>query len=240
MKKILLILASVFALAVPSFAQTALTQTTITGALTSSVTSIQVASATGINAPSSSGGASQTPGTATLLVIDNEAMVVRSVSGTLIGVQRGSNGTKARSHNANAVVWVGSPNLFLSSDPSGNCTPANTYSPTIVTTNAYQLQTHLWNCIGTTWQPLLTTGAITPAATSAAIGTSGQTFTVKGLVSGEPIYVASGPVPTSLCPLVGGAVTAANTVTLYFSTLTAAACTPAAGTYLIGVPRFSL
>jgi hypothetical protein len=33
-------------------------------------------------------------------------------------------------------------------------------------------------------------------------------------------------------------VSAANTVSLYFTTLTAAACTPAAGTYLLDVPRF--
>ena len=84
----------------------------------------------------------------------------------------------------------------------------------------------------------MTTGSITPAATSAAIQTAAQTFTVPGLVTGEPIAVVSAPVPTSLCPLTSAQVTAANTVSLYFTTLTAAACTPAAGTYLFTVARF--
>jgi len=223
-----------------AFAQTALTQTTLSAAITSSQTTLQVASATGINSPSSFGGATYTPGTSTLLVVDNEAIVVRSISGTLVNVQRGANGSKAKAHNAAAIVWAGSPDKFLVSDPSGTCTASITYNPTISINTAYSLNTHYWNCISSTWQPVLTTGTITPAASSAAIQTAGQTFTVAGLISGEPISIVSGPVPTSLCPLTGAAVTAANTVTLYFTTLTAAACTPASGAYLISPTRFSL
>jgi hypothetical protein len=74
--------------------------------------------------------------------------------------------------------------------------------------------------------------SITPAATAAAIGTYTQTFTVTGLPAGAAVFV-NGPSPTSLCPLVGARVSAANTIALEFSTLTAAACTPASGTYQI-------
>jgi hypothetical protein len=82
---------------------------------------------------------------------------------------------------------------------------------------------------------VLSTGSVTPTATSAAIQTVAQTFTVTGLVSGADIVVVSEPAPTSLCPLVEARATGANTVSLYFSVLTAAACTPAAGTYKVMV-----
>ena len=74
--------------------------------------------------------------------------------------------------------------------------------------------------------------SLTPAATSAAIQTTEQNFTVTGLNTSDKIYV-NGPAPTSLCPPVHARVAAANTLALAFSTLTAAACTPAAGTYNI-------
>src|SRR5437763_424705 len=70
--------------------------------------------------------------------------------------------------------------------------------------------------------------SITPAATAAAIGTSSQTFTVTGLTTADRVYV-NGPAPTALCPMVGARVSAANTLQLDFATLTAVACTPAAG-----------
>lgn len=73
---------------------------------------------------------------------------------------------------------------------------------------------------------------ITPAASSAAIQTAEQTFTVTGLAVGDRVFL-SGPVPTSLCPPVTARVSAANTLAIGFSTLTAAACTPVSGTYYI-------
>ena len=240
MKKILFLLTSFFALAVPSFAQTALTVTTLAATLTSpSQTNLQVTSATGIVAPSFVGNPTQTGGNASMLIVDNEAMFVRAVQGTLITVQRGANGTAATGHTTGAAVVVASPSQLLSSDPAGYCVAANTTSPTAVINTAFNSGAHYWNCIGTTWQSVFTSGAITPAATAAAIGTTGQTFTVKGLAQGEPISLVSFPTQTSLCPATGAAVTAANTVTLYFTTLTAAACTPAAGTYNFSAPRFT-
>ncbi len=72
----------------------------------------------------------------------------------------------------------------------------------------------------------------TPSATSAAIQTSVQSCTGTGLETTDKIVV-NGPAPTSLCPLVHARVSAQNTLSLHFSVLTAAACTPAAGTYLV-------
>lgn len=76
------------------------------------------------------------------------------------------------------------------------------------------------------------TPSLTPAATPAAIGVSSQSFTVTGLTAGAAVNV-SAPSSSSLCPLVSARATAANTLVLDFATLTAAACTPAAGTYSV-------
>lgn len=75
-------------------------------------------------------------------------------------------------------------------------------------------------------------GSLTPGATSAAIQTSTQTFTITGLLVGDIVWV-NGPAPTSLCPNVAARVSSLNTLALDFSVLTAAACTPAAGAYTI-------
>lgn len=91
----------------------------------------------------------------------------------------------------------------------------------------------LTNSLGTS--TVLSTGSVTPAATSAAIQTVAQTFTITGLASGADITVVAQPAPTSLCPLVAARATALNTVSLYWSVLTAAACTPASGTYKVMV-----
>ncbi|MEK7569033.1 MAG: hypothetical protein AAB497_02885 [Patescibacteria group bacterium] len=73
---------------------------------------------------------------------------------------------------------------------------------------------------------------LTPAATAAAIQTVEQTFTVTGLTTADKVFV-NGPVPTSLCPAVTFRVSAADTLAIGFSTLTAVACTPVAGVYNI-------
>lgn len=78
--------------------------------------------------------------------------------------------------------------------------------------------------------------ALTPVATAAAIQTIEQTFTVTGLTTADKVFV-NGPAPTSLCPAVTFRVSAANTLAIGFSTLTAVACTPIAGTYNIVAVR---
>ena len=84
---------------------------------------------------------------------------------------------------------------------------------------------------------VLSSGAITPTPTAAAIGVATQTFTVTGLTSTDMIALTSGPAPTALCPVVGARATSTNTVSLDFAVLTAVACTPASGTYKFLVVR---
>jgi hypothetical protein len=219
-------------------AQTNLTQTTLASAVTSaSATNIIVASATGISNPSGVSGNVFASPTQTELFVDAEAMLVTSVNGTVVNVVRGASSTSASTHAANAVVWVAKPNQLYTLAPTGSCTAVNTVNPyiNVLTGQQFFCDTGTGN-----WQNVFSTGAITPAATAAAIGTAAQTFTVAGLASGEPVTVVSQPAPTSLCPLVAARVTAANTVSLYFTTLTAAACTPASGTYFLLSSRLNI
>lgn len=114
--------------AVPLSAQTYLSSTTFSSAVTStSATQVRVASATGVVV----GGG---------LYVDREYMTVTSVSGTLIGVIRGSMGTKAGLHTTAANVIVaplaalrGALPAFGQTDPAiGSCNPAShAYLPII-------------------------------------------------------------------------------------------------------------
>ncbi len=236
-KKITLLFASILAFASLASGQTNLTQTTLSAAVTSgSQQVISVASATGISAPAPATGNTTVAQTQTVLYIDQEEMFVTGVNGKFVTVTRGYGSTQGVTHGSGAVVWIATPQQLFTIPPMGSCTAANTVNPYIDTING-----QFWFCDSGTgnWLPVFSTGSITPAASSAAVQTTAQTFTLTGVVSGEPIAIISQPAPTSLCPLVAARVTAANTVSLYFSTLTAAGCTPAAGTYMFYLPRFN-
>ncbi len=63
---------------------------------------------------------------------NGEAVFVNSVgSGGQVGVTRGYNGTQASQHLSGSVVLAGAPQAFVSTDPSGACTAANAYTPTV-------------------------------------------------------------------------------------------------------------
>lgn len=119
-------------------APTALTQTTLSVAIPAApqtnqqvVTSITVASATGMVAnglPSNQGGiggpASGT--TSTYLYIDRELMRINSISGTVISVGRGVQGTPATAHLSGAAVYVATGRQLVQSAASvtGSCVSA--------------------------------------------------------------------------------------------------------------------
>ncbi len=147
---VLLVLASI---AVPSASGQAtasnliLTATKLSAALTTtSSTILTVASATGITANT------------TVLFIDDgpggngEAVFVNAVNGTQISVTRGYNGTQANPHLSGSVVLVAPAGggAFVSVDPSGACTAANAYTPTVNILAARQ-----WICssISASWVP---------------------------------------------------------------------------------------
>lgn len=84
---------------------------------------------------------------------------------------------------------------------------------------------------------ILSTASITPAATSAAIQTVAQAFTLTGLLAGDQVILIKSPAPTSLCPPTQASAAGANSVNIYFTVLTASACTPVAGVYVFEVIR---
>lgn len=124
-------------------AQTALTQTTLSAAVTTtSQRVIQVASATGIAAPSF------TTALSYQLYIDDEVLDVQAVNSTLLTVRRGANGTKARTHASGANVYVGpaGSSAFIDYSLGGSCTNGQgsfQYSPVI---DYYDAQTYV--CTG--------------------------------------------------------------------------------------------
>lgn len=179
----------------------------------------------------------------TYLLIDRELMAVQTVNASTkqATVLRGWQGTSINPHNSGAIVIAGLPTQFAPIAPAGACTAAGTLvSPVIVFAESiFGNVGQQWVCDTTTgdWLPGLSTGAITPAATGAVVGTpSAQTFTLNGVIAGEPLIIEAQPTPTALCPLAVVRATAANTVTLTWYPLTAAACTPAAGTYIFFAP----
>lgn len=129
---------------IPAFGQTMLVTTTLSSAtgnsatsvtgLTGSVSSIVVASATGISAPTPNGGNTYNYATSnaqSYLYVDRELMQVVAVSGTTITVIRGVGSTGASSHLSGALVFVVPQNGFnggnarLGAPPQGSCTRTN-------------------------------------------------------------------------------------------------------------------
>lgn len=182
MKKLSLSLAILFAFALSAFGQTALVQTRLSVAVsTSFITTINVASATGITA-----------GQSMLYVEDGtggpgEAMFVNAVSGTVIGVTRGYAHTGGNAHISGALVFIGPPNAFQVYDPAGlapGASCANTaYTPWINTQTGNQ-----WICstITNAWVPgffnIDSAAGVTTAVASVAGATnpSGPLFHVTG------------------------------------------------------------
>jgi len=133
----------------PIYAQTVLTPTTLAAAVSSgSIKTIVVSSATGFTAGS------------TVAYVDRELMLVQAVNGTTITVARGQNGTAAAPHASGAYVFVGVPQAFSVSTPSGACTRSNElYLPKIDTKTGW-----ISDCLGGQW----VTGDVGAASTISA------------------------------------------------------------------------
>src|SRR6185312_3828776 len=166
-----------------AFGQTSLTETTLSGAITSSATLVTLGSITGIVANQTvlfvedgTGGAQKS----------GEAMFVVSVpaTGTTVGVQRGFDQTIPNGHITGAPVIYGPANAFNELEPSGACTPTNLlYTPYINLKTGNQ-----WLCSSVTnsWvpgffnvdSPLGVTAAV--ASVAGATNPSGPLFHVTG------------------------------------------------------------
>jgi hypothetical protein len=139
MQRILTLISLLVVLAGLVAGQTTTSSTTLSAAVSLTDTTLTVASATGITAP----GLAPT----TMLVVGQEAMHVEAVSGTLITVERGVQGTRRLAHVSGATVWVGPPRAFAWTEPSGACTAtAQAYLPLITISTGAR-----WNCIGGVW-----------------------------------------------------------------------------------------
>lgn len=161
MKKLKALFLALLCSAPLAFAQTAMTSTTLSAAITSTATQFAVASATGISAANGTNAA-------TYLYIDREYMAVQNISGTLVTVIRGVQGTQA-AHNNAAKVWVGPASAFGQNDPSqGSCTSTNlAYQPVVVisTGNIWYCGNSIWNT-GSDFTGKMSVGAqLTAAAT---------------------------------------------------------------------------
>lgn len=134
--KITILAALLLLVGAPVYAQTVLTPTTLSAAVSSgSIKTIVVASATGFTAGQ------------TVAYVDRELMNVLAVNGTTITVARGMNGTAATPHASGAYVFVGVPQAFSTSTPAGSCTRSNElYLPKIDTKTGY-----ISDCLGGQW-----------------------------------------------------------------------------------------
>jgi hypothetical protein len=163
--KAFLICFALLALASVSSAQTLLTTTTLSGAVpntvssaltTGSQSSLSVASATGISAPTPNTGNTYNTATSnaqTYLYVDRELMQVTGVSGTTVNVIRGVGSTAAASHASGALVFIipaaytGGGNPRFGSVPEGSCTrTSELYLPHIQFTSGT-----ISDCLGGQW-----------------------------------------------------------------------------------------
>ena len=125
-KTVAVLLLCLLGLTAGAFAQTVPTQTTLSAAVAipspgSPSTTVIVASATGISAPTAT-----SPGTE--LYVDDEAMVVQAVNGTTLTVFRGYDASNAGQHSSGSAVYAGpvsgtfgSPFVIVD-PPAGGCT----------------------------------------------------------------------------------------------------------------------
>ncbi len=180
---------------------TALTQTTLSAAVSANATVIPLTSVTGIAAGVVTSG---TVGTQ-LYVVDpgqvlGELMNVVSVSGTNVTVTRVP--SHAVAHKSGAMVLAGQPNAFYTTNPTGTTDGPNTPWVNVLTGEQW-----LYSSITTTWVP----GFLNPAPPQAtllvasaagAILPSGPLFHVNGTaaVTGFTIPVGGVAAPFAVIP----------------------------------------
>lgn len=145
----------------------ALTQTTLSAAVTASTNVIPLTSVTGIAAGTVTAG---TVGTQ-LYVVDvgqtvGETMNVLSVSGNNVTVSRIPGAEVA--HASGAMVLAGQPNQFYGYNPTGATDAANT--PWV---NVYTGQQWLFSSVSKTWVPGFNNNAVPAQVTTAVASTAG-------------------------------------------------------------------
>lgn len=177
------LLAAVLTLTGSAFAQTALTSTTLSAALSGASDQVMsIASASGWTATSSSA--------QTYAVIDREVVGIRSVSGTQVGITRGLFSTRATGHISGATVYyIPAGAVALSNfDRSGAC---STSAPGDQTQNGTTLPVlnpttgRAYTCLGGAWTLISDMmGARTCTVTQATSKSTGVTCAgVSGVIT---------------------------------------------------------
>lgn len=208
-KKLFILIALILAFAgLASAQQNLLVQTTLTAAIpvtpsslfSSSATTVQVASATGIQALQLNPTQTLNIQNQWVIYVDREMMLVTGINGTTLFVTRGYFSTLAAPHASGAMVLYGRANWFYSTDPGGapswgtgvsgvSCTAASVFvTPYVNVRTGAQ-----WICstITGTWvpgfnNPLYPMGAIVTTAVASAAGVilpSGPLFHVTGALA---------------------------------------------------------
>lgn len=165
---------------IPANAQTALSTTTLSQALTAASTQVCLASTTGVTAPVLPVGTLSSTGGTIALYVDHEFMPVigTPVAGCVQvrrGQQPGGQLGRAVAHNSGATVYIGYQAQFSPEDPTGACTAATiAILPRIVTSDA-----KVFNCptVGPYANNWVQTGLLNPPGTfvqadNTAAGTS--------------------------------------------------------------------
>lgn len=197
------------------FAQTnTLTATTLSSAALATDNTVNVTSATGINALSLASGTAASE----LYVVApgnqrGEVMLVQSISGTAIKVARGRQGVR-QGFPSGSMVLIGNPNWFYDYDPSGSCTASATFvSPWVNTKTGNE-----WLCstVTNSWvagfhndlAPVAPTAAVASAA--GLITPSGPLFHITGTAAITGFNIPVGFSFGSFCAIPDGAFTTTN------------------------------
>lgn len=125
-----------------SFGQATTTQTTVSQAIGQLDQVINLTSVTGILGPALLNNAQ------TFILVDTELMYVNgAVSGNMVPVLRGQEGSRQVAHANGVVAWYGSPTWFGNAEQTGGCTATsliNLPKPINPSGNVY-------NCINSQW-----------------------------------------------------------------------------------------
>jgi len=204
--------------------------TTLTAAISATTQQVPVASATGfndLNPPSF---------IQTVLFCDREAMVLtQNINSLVATVQRGALGTTATGHASGATVYVGKPNQYGLSDPSGVFNaPGDAYLPLVVIPTG-----KIWNNTGGSWAEVGGGGGGLSGPQGSATLNFGAiadgsmeelTFTVTGAAVNDMV-AAGWPAALDAGLTAMMFVSAADTITVRLANLSGASINPASGTY---------
>jgi hypothetical protein len=147
-------------------AQTSLTQTSLSTAISDTIQTFGLASYTNVT-----GGSAPT-----ILVVEREVMLVLSVTATNVSVARGQNGSRAVPHISGEMVLVGIPSYFPARAPTGSCTASATLATPVVDisqTNGAPNAQWLCSSILNKWVPGFNNDLAAPNVTAAVASAAG-------------------------------------------------------------------